>query len=268
MKLLILASVCVIVVSAQDKRPQGSGSARGVLRSANQRLRIKSIHTSAEIITLPCFGTPCTPAVSREVDVSVEASDPRGGELTYAYSVTAGRVIGEGGRVQWDLGGTGPGLYKIAVKVTNKTGGAASGSALVTVAMCRDCVPPCPSISLSCPDAVNEGQQLQCTVNVLGGLPDLNPTFEWSTSGGNISSGQNTPSINIDTQGVADQRLTITVKVNGIDPACENEKSAIVQIQRASSSGYPITDLESITRSTTYLAPRARNLEQCGLAPL
>src|SRR5262249_52987800 len=38
-------------------------------------------------------------------------------QLVYVYTVTGGRVIGEGGNVTWDLNECGPGLYTATVEV-------------------------------------------------------------------------------------------------------------------------------------------------------
>jgi len=56
------------------------------------------------------------------VQVSTTATDPEGGVLTYQYSVTAGRVIGKGPKVFWDLTGVASGTYTITAAVDDGCG--------------------------------------------------------------------------------------------------------------------------------------------------
>ena len=72
----------------------------------------------------------------------------------------------------------------------------AMSSTTVTIADCTDCMPPCPTISVSCPADVDLGAPITFTAS---GAGDMNVTYNWSVSAGTISSGQGTSSITVDT---------------------------------------------------------------------
>jgi hypothetical protein len=59
---------------------------------------------------------------SKEINVTVTAVDPENDVLTYNYSVSAGRIIGNGAKVIWDLKGVSPGTYSITVGVDDGAG--------------------------------------------------------------------------------------------------------------------------------------------------
>jgi hypothetical protein len=62
------------------------------------------------------------PADLRKFEVVVSAEDPENDILTYNYKITAGRIIGTGKRVIWDLAGVGTGTYKITAAVDDGCG--------------------------------------------------------------------------------------------------------------------------------------------------
>jgi predicted metalloprotease with PDZ domain len=59
---------------------------------------------------------------NRTIDVSTEALDPDGDVLTYNYTVSGGKIVGEGAKVVWDLSGVKPGTYTITVGVDDGCG--------------------------------------------------------------------------------------------------------------------------------------------------
>jgi hypothetical protein len=142
--------------------------------------------------------------------------------LLYTWSVTGGRLSGEGREVKWDLTGVANGSYTATVEVNDGNQHTASGSANVTVTDCPDCVkppPPCPTVSVSCPSEVDPGQPITFTASVAGGESGATYTYNWSVSAGTISSGQGTSTITVDTTGLA-QSVTATVSIGGADPSC------------------------------------------------
>jgi hypothetical protein len=185
---------------------------------------VNSVTPSISAILRPCtppaVSASCTPTDST-VTLVANASDPDNDQLLYTWSVTGGRLSGEGRQVTWDLTGVANGTYTATVEVNDGNQHTATGSTTVTVAECPDCKvppPPCPTVSVSCPSEVDAGQPITFTASVAGeGAPS--PTYNWSVSAGTISSGQGTSTITVDTSGVA-QSVTATVTIGGLDPTC------------------------------------------------
>lgn len=75
-----------------------------------------------------------------EVTVKIEATDPENDVLTYEYTVSGGKIIGQGYNVVWDLSGVEPGNYEIKVGV-NDGGGicGATKTEMLVVKECPDC---------------------------------------------------------------------------------------------------------------------------------
>jgi hypothetical protein len=157
------------------------------------------------------------------VTLVAEASDPDNDQLLYTWSVTGGRLTGEGRQVTWDLSGVQLGSYTATVTVNDGNMHTATGTATVTVADCPDCrqpPPPCPTVSVSCPSEVEPNQPITFTASVSGGPAGATWTYNWSVSAGTISSGQGTSTITVDTANIAGQSVTATVSIGGADPSC------------------------------------------------
>ena len=190
----------------------------------NQPPTVSSVTPSMSSVLRPCppgtSSTTCTPTAS-EVTLVANASDVDNDQLLYTWSVTGGRLSGEGRQVTWDLTGVANGTYTATVEVNDGNQHTANGSATVTVADCPGCVEPpkpCPNVSVSCPSDVEAGQPITFTASVTGeGGPW---TYNWSVSAGTISSGQGTSTISVDTTGIGGQSVTATVSIGGADPSC------------------------------------------------
>jgi predicted metalloprotease with PDZ domain len=59
---------------------------------------------------------------NRKIDVSAEGFDKEGDVLTYNYTVSAGKIVGAGAKVVWDLTGVEPGTYTINVMADDGCG--------------------------------------------------------------------------------------------------------------------------------------------------
>jgi hypothetical protein len=195
-----------------------------------------SVSGSMTSITRPCppgtSSSTCSPS-GNEVTLTADARDPDNDTLLYTWSVTGGKLSGEGRSVTWDLSGVANGTYTASVEVNDGNQHPVSGSATVTVADCTGCVkppPPCPNISVSCPSEVDLGQPATFTASVTGG-EGLTPTYNWSVSAGTISSGQGTSAITVDTSGLGGQSVTATVSVGGADPSCNNSASCTTAVK-------------------------------------
>ncbi len=193
---------------------------------------VVSVSASMASITLPCppgtSSESCTPSASRSVDLTAAATDADNDTLLYTWSVTGGRLTGEGRAVTWDLSGVNPGTYTATVEVNDGNAHTVSGSTTVTVAECTNCRPPCPTVSVSCPSDVDQGSPITFTASVSS---DQSVTYNWSVSAGTISSGQGTSSITVDTAGLGGQSVTATLELGGLDPACSRTASCTTSIR-------------------------------------
>jgi hypothetical protein len=192
-----------------------------------------SVSSSSASIMLPCpSGTnseSCTASASRSVDLTANAADPDNDTLLFTWSVTGGKVTGEGrGPITWDLSGVNPGTYTATVDVNDGNAHTANASTTVTVAECTGCKPPCPAVSVSCPSDVDLGSPITFTASVSG---DASVTYNWSVSAGTISGGQGTSSITVDTAGLGGQTVTATVELGGLDPSCSRTASCTTGVR-------------------------------------
>lgn len=194
-----------------------------------------SVSSSSSSITLPCpegtSSATCTPSSSREVTLTADSRDPDNDTLLHTWTVTGGRITGEGRSVTWDLSGVNPGSYTASVEVNDGNQHTANATATVTVAACTDCRPPCPTVSVSCPTEVDDGAPLTFTASV-GDQGNLNLTYNWSVSAGTITGGQGTSSITVDTKGVGGSTITATVELGGVDPICSRTASCTTSIKQ------------------------------------
>ncbi|MEK6280950.1 MAG: hypothetical protein AABN95_11410 [Acidobacteriota bacterium] len=193
-----------------------------------------SVSASMSTITLPCppgtSSTSCVASASRSVDLTASATDPDNDTLLYTWSVTGGRITGEGRGVTWDLSGVNAGTYTATVEVNDGNAHTATSSTTVTVADCTGCVPPCPTLSVSCPSDVDQGSPITFSASVSS---DQSVTYNWSVSAGTISSGQGTSSITVDTAGLGGQTVTATLELGGLDPACSRTASCSTSVRPA-----------------------------------
>lgn len=196
---------------------------------------VVSVSSSSASITLPCpegtSSTSCSPSANREVTLVATSSDADNDTLLHTWSVTGGRISGEGRTVSWDLSGVNPGTYTASVEVNDGNQHKAFASATVTVANCTGCEPPCPTVSVSCPNDVDDGASITFSASVNGGPSNMSPTYNWSVSAGTISGGQGTSTITVDTTGIGGQTVTATVELGGVDPACSRTASCSTSVR-------------------------------------
>jgi hypothetical protein len=192
----------------------------------NQPPTVTGVTTSMASVLRPCppetSSATCTPT-GNEVTLVANATDPDNDQLLYTWSVTGGRLTGEGRQVTWDLSGVQDGSYIATVEVNDGNMHKATGTATVTVAVCADCVkppPPCPTVAVSCPSEVEANQPITFTASVTGGDTAATWTYNWSVSAGTISSGQGTSTITVDTNNIGGASVTATVSIGGADPSC------------------------------------------------
>ncbi len=171
----------------------------------------------------PKEGQQCNDNTS--INVSTTAVDPDNDVLTYNYTVSGGRIVGQGANVSWDLSGAQPGTYTITAGVDDGCGLCGkTETRTVTVASCEceqvvSCA--CPTLSVSGPaGTTSPGEAMTFTATAAGGSgQDI--TYNWTVSAGTIEAGQGTPSISVrTTPDMAGTSVTATVQIGGLDPNC------------------------------------------------
>lgn len=199
----------------------------------NKPALIDSIDLSTSTIKQPCEpgyqpveGEVCPD--DQTVTVRTNASDPENDVITYNYTVSGGRIVGQGSSVTWDLSGVNPGSYTITVAVDDGCGVCSpTKTETVNVAKC-DCkkVCDCPTLTVDGPNAaVKPGETMTFTANVVGGNQQ-NITYSWEVSQGTIESGQGTPQIVVGTEGLEDTNIRATVRITGDEGCnCDTQES-------------------------------------------
>ena len=161
---------------------------------------------------------------SRTVTLSAGFPAIQENKLLFTWSVTGGKLRGEGRKVTWDLSGLAEGTYTASVEVNDGNQHTSTASTKVEVAFCSDCEFrdfPCPTVWVVCPSGVESKQPTYFEANVAGGDVAAKPTYKWSLSAGKIISGQGTSKIMVAVSDLAGQSLTATVRVGGYDPVCK-----------------------------------------------
>lgn len=198
----------------------------------NKPANVTALNVSDADVVRPCPPGTVSPSQCNDgsnLSVSTTASDPEGDVLTYNYTVSGGRIVGQGANVNWDVAGLQPGTYTITAGVNDGCGVCGqTQTKTITIKECTDCKVPCEcgTLSLSGPSGVTQpGDTMTFTANVSGG-PDV--TYNWSVSAGTIESGQGTSSIVVrTTKEMENSNVTATVQLGGTSPGCncDTEKS-------------------------------------------
>jgi PKD-like domain len=193
----------------------------------NPPANVTAVALSQDTVTLPCpertrakEGANCSD--NQTINVTTTAVDPDNDPLTYQYTVSGGRIVGQGANVSWDTSGLRPGTYTITTAVDDGCGFCGqTQTKTITVKEC-DCEPVpdcnCPTVTVTGPSGLtNPGETMTFTAN--GGNPET--TYNWSVSAGTIESGQGTPSITVSTTpDMAGSNVTATVTLGGAPEGC------------------------------------------------
>jgi hypothetical protein len=219
----------------------GRRNARGNPPIENKPANVDSVTLDSMEVVLPCApGTVSKSGACRDdqtVSVSTKATDPENDNLTYSYTVSGGRVVGQGANVNWDLSGVRAGTYTITSAVDDGCGFCGTTKTqTITVRNCPDCEVPCQcaSISVSGPSGITQiGDSMTFTANVSGGTQS-STTFNWTVSAGTITSGQGTSTITVATNAdLAGQTITATVDVGGqCSETCPRSASSSGEVAR------------------------------------
>ncbi len=200
------------------------------------------LEADAEVVTL----CPDDDAVENpRVRLKATGNSPDGNALRYRWNTSGGRIEGDGTDVIWDLSGAQPGVYTATVTIESGPEGDPLCTAFTsTRAVVRNCPPArpiCPNISTYCPDVAQTGAPVTFTASTSGGTPGITPVYRWTLSAGTITAGQGTPTITVDTAGLAGQPITASVEVEGYNlscrASCQSSVPAPVQPRRSNEIG-------------------------------
>jgi hypothetical protein len=159
------------------------------------------------------------------VQLIATASSPEGRPLRYKWTTNGGKLSGQGANTTWDLAGAQPGVYQAVVEVDDGRDRdcVAFSSASIVITDCPPPPPPppvCPNVSISCPDSITENAPVTFTATINGGSGSVRPSYNWNVSAGRIISGQGTPSITVETGGLAGQTIRASLDVGGYGMPC------------------------------------------------
>jgi hypothetical protein len=212
----------------------------------NQPANVEAVSLSTREIVLPCApnqkprsGESCPDVKS--ISVGTRAVDAENDVLTYNYTVSGGRIVGQGANVTWDVSGLRPGTYTITAGVDDGCG--ICGKTVTETIVVRDCacepICACPSLDVTGGGIVKPGETMRFTAVVTGGTASV-ATYSWSVSQGKIASGQGSPSILVDTTGLVNTNVVATVKIS--EP-CPGQNCQTTASETGSVAGIPTADL-------------------------
>ncbi len=96
--------------------------------------------SQSEIVATCATSSKSCSNKDRLINISTEAFDAENDVLTYLYTVSAGKIVGQGQRVEWDLSGVPPGTYTITAEVDDGCGVCGkTQTRTIKVIECPDC---------------------------------------------------------------------------------------------------------------------------------
>lgn len=171
-----------------------------------------------------------------QVQLNARASSPGGYPIRYRWSSSAGRINGDGPNVTWDLAGLAPGVYKAFIEIeTGSNDGECQAftSTTVVVKPCPPVRPVCPNVEIICPTNILIDQPLTFSSNVSSTSSGAAPIYNWSVSAGTIIEGQGTPTIKVDTTGLAGQTIKATLSMGGYTMDCSASCAVSIPVPEA-----------------------------------
>jgi hypothetical protein len=216
----LLIALTAVTLSQQDQQDQQQQKKRKDREIPTQTgpAPVVQIADHARVVT-PC---PDSGAADSQIPLSVTVqnfSDPS--ILRYNWRASGGRIVGDGPTATWDLSGTAPGTYQATIEVDNNQNNGCTAFTTTKVVV-RECIRPpvCPNVSIYCPETVALNTPVTYTANLSGGTAGITPVYNWTVTGGTITSGQGTSSIQVDATGLEGQSITANVSVEGYNLSC------------------------------------------------
>jgi len=199
--------------------------------SAQKNQTIAYVSPSLSLTANSTKVSACVEGNGPQVQLNARAISQGGLPIAYRWSASNGRIIGDGPVVTWDLSGLAPGSYKAFVEIRTGSDGNSCEAFSSTRVEIMPCPPPhqvCPEVSIICPTDIVPDQPLTFSSNVAGHSPRVTPVYNWTVSAGTITDGQGTPTIRVDTTGLAGQTVRATLSMDGYSLDCP--ASCAVQI--------------------------------------
>jgi len=220
-----LAAVCLIPgeTSAQPRRDRD----RETFINSSPSL---SLTSDTSVVT------GCSEGNGPRVRLNARASTPGGFPIRYHWTTNGGRIVGDGPSVVWDLSSVTSGYYKTSLQIETGGNEELCEAFASTNVLVNPCPPPksvCPSVQVSCPQYVTIDQPLTFTSNVTGGTNVGTAIYNWIVSAGTIIEGQGTPTIKVDTTGLAGQTVRATLSMGGYPLDCSDSCAVQIPIPEA-----------------------------------
>src|SRR5919107_5262145 len=219
---VLLLAVAAFVATSSRAAHKGKGPQQSATPSPQYQPPTIKLDSDAQVVTL------CPDAESManpRVRLKATGFSPEGKPLRYKWTVTGGRLDNtDGTDVVWDLSDAQPGVYNASVVVESGPVDNPLCTAFTsTKVVVRNCPPPrpvCPNVSIYCPDVQQAGTPVTFTASVSGGTPGVTPVYTWKVSAGKILTGQGSPTITVDTAGLAGPPITATGEGAGYNLDC------------------------------------------------
>ncbi len=155
------------------------------------------------------------------ISLSANATDPDGDTLSFAWTTTGGRILGKGSYAVLDTTGLNPGEYSVTLEADDGRGNQAFDTRTVEVSNCKPLPMFCPKIDVILSSkTVKIAEPVTALVRFASGANYGTPSYSWTVSGGTIVSGMGTHSIYIDTTGISEQSVTVSVEIKGMSAQC------------------------------------------------
>jgi len=214
----LLIALTAVTWSQEDQQQQKKRKDREIPTQSGPS-PVVQIADHARVVT-PCPDSAADSQIPLSVTVQ-NFSDPS--ILRYNWRASGGRIVGDGPSATWDLSGAAPGTYQATIEVDNNQNNGCTAFTTTKVVV-RECVRPpvCPSVGIYCPETVALNTPVTFTANLTGGYPaNITPVYNWTVTGGTITSGQGTPSIQVDVTGLEGQSITANLSVGGYNQSCK-----------------------------------------------
>lgn len=187
---------------------------------------------------------PCEPGFRPNEDsvcdinmlITVSAGESNDKNFSYKYTISGGKIIGEGAKVSWNLTGAQPGTYQISVDIQDKLNKIQKTETKTITVNAQACggLCDCPMLSVDAPALpIKAGEIMTFTASVSGSAGEL-VTYNWTVSDGKIIEGQGTPIIRVATNSkMAGKTVKANVEIGGVCEECHKTESANGSILKA-----------------------------------
>lgn len=167
---------------------------------------------------VPVEGANCSD--DKTINISTKATDKENDPLTYTYTVSGGRIVGNGANVSWDMTGVQPGNYTVTVGANDGCGicgETKTETITVEKCICKEvCDTPCANVSVSSNGVVKPGEDVVFTANVSRGSGNFR--YDWTVSQGEIIGDRNSATIRVrTTQEMGGTNIVGRVSITDLD---------------------------------------------------